>query len=81
MMKTNLTKDAESIVSEFLQSLGGTAGRMERPPGPGSDIILEAEIRGKSTTLIAECKSQGELRLIGEAAEQLREFRVNYRLA
>lgn len=78
MMEAELSRAAESLFSEFVQSLGGTVRRLEQPPGPGPDIILDAEIRGKPIRFIAECKSQGEPRYIREAAEQLREYQAKY---
>lgn len=78
MAEANLTEAAESMFSEFVQSLGGTVRRLEQSPRPGPDIIFDAEIRGKPIRIIGECKSQGEPRYIREAAEQLREYQVKY---
>lgn len=78
MAQVDLTKAAESVFSEFLESLGGSVRRLEQPPIPGPDIIFDAEIRGKPIRIIAECKSQGEPRYIREATEQLREYQAKY---
>jgi hypothetical protein len=74
-----LIQSAETSFSEFLRSLGGSVRSIEQEPGRGRlDLIVEAEIRGKPITFIAECKTQGEPRYLRQAADQLRDALPKY---
>lgn len=74
MLETDIIDAFEPQFRDFLNTVGGTLRSFRREPvRPGPDLLIEAELRGKPITLLAEAKAQGEPRYIRQAADQLRD--------
>lgn len=79
MTEQDSLETAERRFAEFLVSIGGSVRARQRQPSKmGPDLVIEADVRGKLVTIIAEYKSQGEPRYLRQAADQLREFLRQY---
>jgi hypothetical protein len=75
MLEAELIEAFEPRFRDFLNNVGGTLKTFRREPArPGPDLLIDAEIRGRPITLVAEAKAQGEPRYIRQAADQLRDF-------
>ena len=75
MLEAELIEAFEPRFRDFLNNVGGTLKAFRREPArPGPDLLINAVIRGKPITLVAEAKAQGEPRYIRQAADQLRDF-------
>ena len=75
MLEAELIEAFEPRFRDFLNNVGGTLKAFTREPArPGPDLLINAVIRGKPITLVAEAKAQGEPRYIRQAADQLRDF-------
>src|SRR5258708_12340844 len=75
MLEAELIEAFEPHFRDFLNNVGGTLKAFRREPvRPGPDLLIDAVIRGKPITLVAEAKAQGEPRYIRQAADQLRDF-------
>ena len=75
MLEAELIEAFEPRFRDFLNNVGGTLKAFRREPvRPGPDLLIDAVIRGKPITFVAEAKAQGEPRYIRQAADQLRDF-------
>lgn len=65
MLEAELIEAFEPQFRDFLNNIGGTLKAFRREPvRPGPDLLIDAVIRGKPITLVAEAKAQGEPRYI-----------------
>jgi hypothetical protein len=79
MREAQLIDEFGSKFREFVNGVGGAVRNVQKGPSrPGPDLLLQADIRGTPITFIAEAKSQGEPRYVRQAADQLREYAVQF---
>ena len=79
MFENQLIDDFEPRFRDFIRGVGGDVRLISKETArPGPDFLIEAEIRGRPITLIAEAKGQGEPRYIRQAADQLRDYLTRF---
>jgi hypothetical protein len=79
MLENQLIDDFEPRFRDFISDVGGNVRLIRKETSrPGPDVLIEADIRGKPITLIAEAKGQGEPRYIRQAADQVRDYLTRF---